>query len=82
MAKEGGEKMAIILEKNFTRCQVSLQDGVDQLGNPVLVSRLFGRIHPDTTHQDLYEVVQGIMGLQGLPVRTIRRLDDGELLVG
>ncbi|MBS4008727.1 MAG: DUF1659 domain-containing protein [Clostridium sp.] len=73
--------MAIILEKNFTRCQVSLQDGVDQQGNPVLVSRLFGRIHPETTHQDLYDVMQAIMGLQELPVRSIRRLDDGELVV-
>ncbi|MBS3899974.1 MAG: DUF1659 domain-containing protein [Dethiobacter sp.] len=73
--------MAIILEKNFTRCQVSLQDGTDEQGNPILVNRLFGRIFPDTTHQDLYDVVQAIMGLQELPVRTIRRLDDGELVV-
>ncbi len=74
--------MAVILEKNFTRCQVSLQAGVDEQGNPLIVSRLFGRIYPETSHQDLYDVIQGIMGLQELPVSTIRRLDEGELVVG
>lgn len=74
--------MAVTLEKNYTRCQVSLQSGNDEEGKPILVSRMFGRIHPDTTHQDLYDVVQAILSLQDLPVRTIRRLDDAELVAG
>lgn len=72
--------MAVILEKNYTRCQVSLQNGVDGEGNPILVNRYFSRIHPDTTHQDLYDVMQALLDLQELSVRSLRRLDDGELL--
>ena len=72
--------MAVFLEKNYSRCQISLQNGVDDDGNPILVNRYFSRIHPDTSHQDLYDVVQTLLGLQELPVRTIRRLDDGELV--
>ena len=72
--------MAVVLEKNYSRCQVRLQNGVDGEGNPILVNRYFNRIHPDTSHQDLYDVVQSLLGLQDLPVRAIRRLDDGELV--
>lgn len=73
--------MAIILEKDFSRCQVSLENGVDAEGNPILVNRTFGRILPTTTDQDMYDVVQAIVSLQGLPVRSLRRFDDGELVV-
>lgn len=72
--------MALIYEKNYTRCQVRLQSGVDGNGEPVYVARTFGRIHPDTSHQDLYDVIIGIMNLQSLPVNAVRRLDDGELI--
>lgn len=72
--------MAVILEKNYTRCQVRLQNGVDGEGEPVYVNRVFGRILPNTSHQDLYDAVVGLLGLQTLPVDSIRRLDDGELI--
>jgi hypothetical protein len=72
--------MAILLMRNFSRCQVRLQSGVDGEGNPIYATRVFGRIKPDTSDQDMYDVVQGIVGLQDLPVHTIRRLEDGELV--
>ncbi|EEG77836.1 DUF1659 domain-containing protein [Dethiobacter alkaliphilus] len=73
--------MAVILEKNYSRCQVTLENGIDNEGNPIFVSRTFGRIDPETTHQDLYDVMQALLELQELPVRVLRRLDDGELIV-
>ncbi|MDW7650334.1 MAG: DUF1659 domain-containing protein [Bacillota bacterium] len=72
--------MAVILEKNYTRCQARLQSGVDAVGDPVFINRTIGRILPETTHQDLYDVMQGLLGLQSLPVDSIRRLDDGQLI--
>jgi hypothetical protein len=72
--------MAVTLLRNYSRCQIRLQSGVDGGGNPVYVSRMFGRIKPDTPDQDLYDVVQAVLGLQELPVHTIRRLEDGELV--
>ncbi|MBS3948739.1 MAG: DUF1659 domain-containing protein [Dethiobacter sp.] len=72
--------MSVILAKGFTRCQVRLQSGVDEQGNPVYVNRMFGRIRPETSHQDVYDVVQALLSLQSLPVSYLRRLDDGELL--
>ena len=72
--------MAVMLEKDFSRCRASLEHGVDAEGNPILVTRAFGRILPATTDQDMYDVVQAILTLQGLPVRSLRRYDDGELI--
>jgi hypothetical protein len=73
-------KMAVILSKGFTRCQARLQSGVNPQGNPVYVNRMFGRIRPETSHQDVYDVVQLLLSLQPLPVGALRRLDEGELI--
>ena len=73
--------MAVNLAKGFTRCQVRLQNGVDGQGNPVYVNRTLGRIRPNTSHQDLYDVMQALFSLQSLPVSYLRRLDEGELLL-
>jgi hypothetical protein len=72
--------LAVILEPGYTRCQVRLQNGVNAEGEPVYVSRTFTRIRPNATHEDIYEVIQAVLGLQTLPVITLRRLDDGELV--
>lgn len=72
--------MAVILEPNYSRCQVRLQNGVDGNGDPILVNRTYGRILPVTVHQDLFDVFTAVMGLQNLPVYAIRRLEDGELI--
>ncbi|NLM51562.1 MAG: DUF1659 domain-containing protein [Firmicutes bacterium] len=72
--------MAIILEPNYSRCQVRLQSGVDDQGNPVFVSRTYGRIRPEATHEDVYEVITALMSLQSLDVYAIRRLEEGELI--
>jgi hypothetical protein len=72
--------MAVTILRNFTRCQVRLQSGTDGEGHPVYVSRIFSRIKPDTTNQDLYDVIMAILSLQDLPVHTVRRLEDGELI--
>jgi hypothetical protein len=72
--------MAVILAKGYTRCQVRLQDGVNDQGEPVYVNRVFGRIRPEASNQDLNDVIQAVVALQSLPVMSLRRLDDGELI--
>ncbi|NLN06733.1 MAG: DUF1659 domain-containing protein [Firmicutes bacterium] len=72
--------MAVVLEPNYSRCQIRLQTGVDEDGDPILVSRTYGRIRPATSHQDVYEVFTALMGLQNYAVYAIRRLEDGELI--
>jgi len=72
--------MAVILAKGFSRCQARLQSGTDPQGNPVYVNRMFGRIRPDASHQDVYDVVQMLLSLQSLPVGHLRRLEEGELI--
>ena len=72
--------MPVILEPNYSRCQVRLQNGVDTEGNPVLESRTYGRILPTVSDQDIYDVFTALMGLQSLPVYAVRRLEDGELI--
>ncbi|HHX73288.1 MAG TPA: DUF1659 domain-containing protein [Firmicutes bacterium] len=72
--------MAVILDPNYSRCQVRLQTGVDNNGDPILVSRTYGRIRPAATHQDVYDVISALMGLQNFSVYAIRRLEDGELI--
>lgn len=72
--------MALIYEKGFSRCEVKLQNGVNGEGEPIYVSRVLGRIHPDTPHQNLYDVVQAVFSLQTLAIDMVRRIDDGELI--
>jgi hypothetical protein len=72
--------LAVILEPGYTRCLVRLQNGVDAEGEPVYVSRTFTRIRPAATHEDVYGVIQAVLALQSLPVISLRRLDDGELV--
>ena len=72
--------MAVVLSKGFSRCQARLLSGVDTQGNPVYVNRVFGRIRPETSHQDVYDVVRLLLSLQPLPVAVLRRLDEGELI--
>ena len=72
--------MAVVLEPNYSRAQVRLQNGVDGNGDPILVNRTYGRILPTVSDQDVYDVMQALMGLQSLTVYSIRRLEDGELI--
>jgi hypothetical protein len=72
--------MTVILAKGFTRCQARLQSGSDPQGNPVYVNRIFARIRPEASHQDVYDVMQNLLSLQSLPVVALRRLDEGELI--
>ncbi|MCR3922748.1 MAG: DUF1659 domain-containing protein [Firmicutes bacterium] len=72
--------MAIVLEPNYSRCQVRLQNGVDEHGDPILVNRTYGRILPTISHDDIHEVFTAIMSLQDLSVYVIRRLEDGDLI--
>ena len=72
--------MAVVLDPNYSRCQVRLQSGVDNEGNPIFISRTYGRILPTTTNEDFYEVFSALMSLQSLTVAALRRLEDGELI--
>lgn len=72
--------MAIVLEPSYSRCQVRLQSGVDEDGDPIVVSRTYGRVLPSTTNDDFHEVFTALMALQSLNVYAIRRLEDGELI--
>jgi len=72
--------LAVTLSPGYTRCQARMQNGVDDQGDPVYVNRIFTRIRPTASHQDIYDVIEGLLSLQSLPVITLRRLDDGELV--
>lgn len=72
--------MAVTLMPGYTRCQVRLQNGVDEEGEPVYVNRVFGRIRPSAGNQAIYDVMTVVLALQTLPIRSLRRLDDGELV--
>jgi len=72
--------MAVILAPNYSRCLVRLQSGVDEDGNPILVSRSYGRILPTASHEDVYEVMMALMNLQNFTVYSVHRLEEGELI--
>lgn len=72
--------MAVVLDPNYSRCLVRLQKGVDEDGDPILVSRTYGRILPTASHDDVYEVATALMSLQNLTIYSIHRLEDGELI--
>lgn len=72
--------MAVTLLPGYTRCQVRLQNGVDEQGEPVYLNRIFGRIRPSASNQAIHDVMTAVLALQTLPVRSLRRLDDGELV--
>lgn len=72
--------MAVFLDPNYSRCQIRLQDGVDEDGDPIIISRTYGRILPTASDDDVYEVATALMSLQDLSIYAIRRLEDGELI--
>ncbi len=74
--------MAVTLLPNYSRCQVRLQKGVDGQGEPVYTTRTFSRIRPQASHQDIYDAITSLLSLQALPVVSLRRIDDGELVSG
>ncbi len=65
-----------------TRLQFRLNVGVDDEGETILRTRSFGRIKPDATDEDIYEVGDILMTLQKHSVFSVHRFDSGELVLG
>ncbi|HOB86408.1 MAG TPA: DUF1659 domain-containing protein [Bacillota bacterium] len=63
-----------------TRLQIRLRQGFDEEGNPILVTRTYANIKPESSSEDLYRIAQQMMSLQEHALEAVFRLDDAELV--
>jgi len=59
--------------------RLQLQTGVDTNGNPVFRTKSLYNIKPDATDQDLFDVAQGLAGLQQYVLENVLRVDNARI---
>lgn len=71
--------MALVAIKENTRLKLELLTGMDG-DKPLIKSKTYSRVKPNTLDEDLYEVGQAIAELQVLPIHKIKRLEEIDLV--
>ena len=71
--------MAVIKVPQDSTIAIKLQKGLTTSGSPAYVTRNYpGKA--SAADQDLFDVAQGLMGLQAYPVANITRVDNANLV--
>lgn len=71
--------MAIISTKNASSIKLSLDYGIDVKGKTIVKSKSFNNLKSDAIDDDIYEVVESIMGLQDFALLKVNRIDNTTL---
>lgn len=71
--------MAVTATPSDSRLQMKFQTGFDENGNPVVKTKTLNGVKSAADNQDLYDIAQGLGGLQVYDLVTIRRIDEVEL---
>lgn len=72
--------MAFQVQPVDSRVTLRLEAGVDANGNPTYTSRSYSRVKTNASDQDVYDIAVILAGLQSLPVVTITRVNQMELV--
>ncbi|ACB86107.1 DUF1659 domain-containing protein [Natranaerobius thermophilus] len=72
--------MPVLGLKGPTRVQFRLVIGNDDEGKPVFRTRSFGRITPNATDEEIYDIGEKMMSLQKHQVFNVNRIDHKELV--
>ncbi len=71
--------MAIVSTKNASSIKFSLDCGVDGKGKTIVKGKSFNNLKSDATDDDIYEVVESVMGLQDFTLLKVNRIDNATL---
>lgn len=71
--------MAVTDIKDNVRLRLELDGGMN--GNKQIIkSKVFSKIKPETDNENLYEVAKSVASLQTLPLTTVKRLEEIQLV--
>ncbi len=71
--------MAIVSTKNVSSIKLSLDCGLDDKGKTIVRSKSFNNLKSDAIDDDIYEVVESVMGLQDFTLLKVNRIDNSTL---
>ena len=71
--------MAIVSTKNASSIKLSLDCGIDEKGKTIVKSKSFNNLKFDAIDDDIYEVVESIIGLQDFDLLKVNRIDNATL---
>lgn len=72
--------MAVNAITKDSKIKLNLDGGVDQKGKQIVKSKTYSKVKTAATNEDVYSVATALIGLQKLPVISIRRIDEVELV--
>lgn len=72
--------MAVNAVSQDSKIKLNLDGGVDQNGKQIVKSKTYSKVKATATNEDVYSVATALTGLQKLPVVSIRRIDEVELV--
>ncbi|KPU26398.1 hypothetical protein TR13x_10290 [Caloranaerobacter sp. TR13] len=72
--------MAVNAVTKDSKIKLNLDGGIDQNGKQIVKSKTYSKVKGAATNEDVYSVAIALTGLQKLPVVSIRRIDEVELV--
>lgn len=72
--------MAIVQMPDASRLVLTLDDGVDNEGNPQTKTKSFNNVKPEASDEALYRVATSLAQLQTLALVSVDRHDRAELV--
>lgn len=71
--------MAIVSTRNPSSLKLSLDCGVNEKGKNILRTKTINNVKYEATDDDIYEVVNSLIGLQGYDLKQVYRIDSSSL---
>jgi Protein of unknown function (DUF1659). len=71
--------MAVIVNRNATRLQLSVQTGINTNGDPVLKTMTMNKIKLAAADQDLFDVALEVQKLLAYPVAKVEKIESSYL---
>ncbi|WP_427338019.1 DUF1659 domain-containing protein [Caloranaerobacter sp. DY30410] len=72
--------MAVNAVTKDSKIKLNLDGGVDQKGKQIVKSKTYSKVKTVATNEDVYSVAKTLANLQKMPVVSIRRIDEIELV--
>ncbi len=71
--------MAVIDQKDNLRLKLEFDGGIEN-NRQVVKSKIYTKIKPNATSEDLYQVAITLAGLQTMPLLKVKKLEEVELV--
>lgn len=72
--------MAVNTVPQHSKLKIQYDAGLDKKGNQIVKSKTYSRIKASATNEDVYSVAASLTGLQELPLISVTRIDETEIV--